>query len=155
VGQPCCGTRTCAANAICTGTGVGTCTACGGSGERCCANESCLSGGCCIPPTGGGNSTCTEATSACANGSGVCLAGACVGDGGSCGGPGNRCCSGFGGNTYCTAGKLTCSATDAGAGSLACEACGGSGQPCCPGFFGTCDSGLTCVGGGGGICQAG
>jgi hypothetical protein len=66
-----------------SGGGAGTCQVCGASGLQCCANSSCLSGGCCQA------SKCIAQGSACATSGDVCYGGTCQ----VCGHTGQPCCA--------------------------------------------------------------
>ena len=120
--------------------GDGPNTACGASGQTCCANDTCNSGLSCSSSTCQASTACGDSGQACcANDS--CNAGLSCSDGAcqasaSCGASGQACCSG----STCNAG-LTCS----GGKCQASASCGASGQACCIGS--TCNAGLACSGG--------
>ena len=144
-----------------TGTGGAQGAICGGAGQACCASNTCNGGGCCV----GG--MCVGAGTTCGNGNttGTCTNGSCQNAAGTaCGAIGQICCGANGGNT-CTASGARCTqagaggGADAGAATSMCTACGTNGAACCQGAFGggggvaTCDTGLSCQGGGGGAAQ--
>jgi hypothetical protein len=151
LGHPCCAApeNECATGQVCnlTDDGGGICGPCGGSGDKCCALNTCGGGGCCL------SGYCTSAGRTCAEtDAAVCSAGAC----GACGAPGSPCCS-----LGCTAPETICQGsiaavdggdggTSTGGSSGACVSCGGCGQPCCSGTQG-CAASLTCTSG---ICAA-
>ena len=87
-----------------TGTGGAAGPACGGSGQACCAANTCNGGGCCV----GG--MCVGAGMTCGNGNttGTCTNGSCQNAAGTaCGAIGQICCGANGGTT-CTASGARC-----------------------------------------------
>ena len=121
--QPCC-----APGNACTGVGTrcigGLCAACGALGTDCCPQNACLLAG----------TTCSPAFS------GTSLIGVCV----ACGEPGLRCCGGScAGDACCAAGDrcvapgAACGGRDGVCAGKRC-ACGDEGQPCCGGS--TCNA---------------
>ncbi|MFA6489276.1 MAG: hypothetical protein WCT52_01195, partial [Candidatus Micrarchaeia archaeon] len=105
-------------------------TSCGGSGEACCASDTCDGGNICSAATcvacGAYGQPCCESL-AC-NPLLTCSSGTCQ-----CGGSGQPCCSG----TTCSA-TYACNLT-----SVLCQSCGAaSGQLCCAGD--NCTSPLAC-----------
>jgi hypothetical protein len=77
----------CNGTAMCMGAGTGTCQACGGDNQPCCANRACNNNGCC---TGGGTGVCAANGTACPGVGGMCMMGRCAG----CGTMGMPCCGG-------------------------------------------------------------
>jgi hypothetical protein len=121
--------------AVCSGaiTG-GTCEACGGDGEPCCAGQSCDSPDACCA-----GDMCVADGDACPDDAGMCAGGGC--EDGACGIIGGPCCdTGLG----CTESFSIC-----GPGTT-CIPCGGLDQPCCGG---ECASPYECGGFGTGTCQ--
>jgi hypothetical protein len=146
-GGGCCGSNktcvpsgsNCGANQVCAN---GTCTACGGTGQTCCANFACPSSALMAPCCSPNSHTCIASGSSCGGGLGMCMDGACTSNSnGTCGSAGDLCCTTTQPNTpnACTSPGTVC------AQSGDCATCGGDSEPCCSG--GTCESGGCCVNG--------
>ena len=142
----------CSASLLCLAvTGGGNiCSACGGSGQPCCPNNTCNAGlGCNNPPGANTPGTCENCG---AQGQACCLGNNCqsglacggltgggMGTCSSCGALAQICCAGA---TPCQTGGCT-----SGLGDNVCAICGAAGQPCCgTNNAGTCNTGFACAG---------